>query len=200
MAKRYTKKRIKKQMKKRKTGKLRYKKKRRGTSRRRYTTRKKKGGTSTPPLPPPRSSAAVVLPPSPPPAARDCNTVDREFLQLTKMLNSLKVEKEKCINNVYDLMPGDSYLPPPFAAAAPPLSAPVSSLKERQKRRNIVGKHVKVRSARTGTRRVPAAATHRNTPPLTASPPSRNDGREDNTEITHKFNDRWGEFFLPNTP
>jgi hypothetical protein len=31
-------------MKKRKTGKLRYKKKRRGTSRRRYTTRKKKGG------------------------------------------------------------------------------------------------------------------------------------------------------------
>jgi len=44
MAKRYTKKRIKKQMKKRKTGKLRYKKKRRGTSRRRYATRKKKGG------------------------------------------------------------------------------------------------------------------------------------------------------------
>jgi len=48
MAKRYTKKRIKKQMKKRKTGKLHYKKKRRGTSRRRYTTRKKKGGSSSP--------------------------------------------------------------------------------------------------------------------------------------------------------
>ena len=48
MAKRYTKKRIKKQMKKRKTGKLRYKKKRRGTSRRRYATRKKKGGSSSP--------------------------------------------------------------------------------------------------------------------------------------------------------
>ena len=46
MAKRYTKKRIKKQMKKRKTGKLRYKKKRRGTSRRRYATRKKKGGSA----------------------------------------------------------------------------------------------------------------------------------------------------------
>lgn len=44
MAKRYTKKRIKKYIKKRKTGKLHYKKKRRGTSRRRYATRKKKGG------------------------------------------------------------------------------------------------------------------------------------------------------------
>ena len=218
MAKRYTKKRIKKQMKKRKTGKLRYKKKRRGTSRRRYATRKKKGGASTLPPPPPPPSAAVVPPPSPPPAPRDCNTIDSEVVKLTEMLKILKAEKKSCIKNVYDPVtnvydvmtrtPRDENLAPPpphvplgypypLSPFAPAVSTPVSTPKEREDRRNK--QNVKVRGARTlppGTRRGSSGVPPRPPLRLTSSPPSFLDGRADNTRITQEFNDRWSEYFL----